>query len=446
MPSRSFCLLALAAASSPVSAWVFWAKQQAVLSIKNHDDSSLANGPIVHTADAHVLAAIEAHPDPIDAYLSLYPKQAAELAAPRLIHVHGDEAGPQWLTEGDKMRLRRAGKKFKDITDFQDLYYNQDLEASFIGEAHLPKLVHQRLVKPLFPKISTDKMRDVLKHMTGFYSRYYGDWHGEVSAMWLHNHISEIIRDAPFQTAISLELFTHRFPQPSIVARFEPKIRNSSLPLTIIGAHQDSANYLFPLLPAPGADDDCSGTVSILEAFRVLAHSGFSPKNGAVEFHWYAAEEAGLLGSQAIAYDKKITGAKIGAMMEFDMTAYVARDANESIGMIKTDADESLTSWAANLSKEYISIPTGVYELMPGAGSDYMSFTQNGYPSAFASEGDPLGKKGFPGDMDPYVHTVNDTMDVDDELGYFSLDHMARFTELAIAFVVEQAGWDNKWR
>lgn len=79
-------------------------------------------------------------------------------------------------------------------------------------------------------------------------------------------------------------------------------------------------NYLFPLLPAPGADDDCSGTVSILEAFRVLAESGFVPTNGPVEFHWYAAEEGGLLGSQAVARYKKESGAKIGAMMEFVST------------------------------------------------------------------------------------------------------------------------------
>lgn len=76
-------------------------------------------------------------------------------------------------------------------------------------------------------------------------------------------------------------------------------------------------NYLFPLLPSPGADDDCSGTVSILEAFRVLAESGFIPINGPVEFHWYAAEEGGLLGSQAVARYKKESGARIGAMMEF---------------------------------------------------------------------------------------------------------------------------------
>lgn len=127
-------------------------------------------------------------------------------------------------------------------------------------------------------------MHDVLRHMTSFYNRWFGGVTGEESAQWLHDHIAKIIADAPFHTHISLEYFTHRFPQPSIVARFEPRVRNFSHPLTILGAHQDSANYLFPLLPAPGADDDCSGTVSILEAFRVLAKSGFIPKDGPVEF------------------------------------------------------------------------------------------------------------------------------------------------------------------
>jgi hypothetical protein len=50
-----------------------------------------------------------------------------------------------------------------------------------------------------------------------------------------------------------------------------------------------------------------------------------------------------------------------------------------------------------------------------------MSFTQLGYPSAFASEGDP-GHGGFPGDFNPHVHTVNDTMYVDDNKGYFSIN------------------------
>lgn len=309
----------------------------------------------------------------------------------------------------------------------------------------LPKLSHQRLIKPLFPKVSTQRIYDFLKHLTSYYNRYYGGPTGEQSSQWLHDHIASIIAEAPYHTHISLEYFTHAFPQSSIIARFEPKVRDFSKPLTIIGAHQDSANYLFPLLPAPGADDDGSGSASILEAFRVLATSGFIPKEGPVEFHWYAAEEGGLLGSQDIAAYKKAEGARIGAMLEFDMTAYVSRNATESIGFIKTDADAALTKWAVDLSTEYISIPTSVYELFPGAGSDYMSYTKLGFPATFASEGNPVAG-GFPGEFDPYVHTINDTMDVDDETGFFSVEHAARFSELAIAFAVEQGGWDNAWR
>ncbi|OLN97745.1 Leucine aminopeptidase 1-like protein 4 [Colletotrichum chlorophyti] len=417
--------------------------QFVIAPVANDKGAKASTSPIrTHNVDASILAALDEHSDPVDALIALQPEKAAKLAERRLLHVLGEKQ-PQWMTEGDKLRLRRKGKKFRDITDFQDLY--TDSVDTRSGKAKLPNLTHQRLVKPLFPKVNQTKMHDVLAHMTSYYNRYFDGPTGEESSQWLHDHIAQIIAESPYHTHISLEYFTHDFVQSSIIARFEPKVRDFSKPQTIIGAHQDSANYLFPLLPAPGADDDCSGTVSILEAFRVLATSGYIPKDGPVEFHWYAAEEGGLLGSQAVAAYKKKEGANIGAMMEFDMTAFVARNATESIGFIKTDADAPLTKWAVDLSTEYINITTSVYELMPGAGSDYMSYTKLGFPATFASEGNPVAG-GFPGEFDPYVHTDRDTMDVDDEFGVFSIDHMARFSELAIAFAVEQAGWDNKWR
>lgn len=39
----------------------------------------------------------------------------------------------------------------------------------------------------------------------------------------------------------------------------------------------------------PGADDDGSGSVTILESYRALLSAGFRPERS-VEFHWYAAE------------------------------------------------------------------------------------------------------------------------------------------------------------
>ncbi|UNI21642.1 Bacterial leucyl aminopeptidase [Purpureocillium takamizusanense] len=278
-----------------------------------------------HAVDPAILRAIEAHADPVDALLSLQPGLAAEMASPRLLHVSGD-AAPRWMTEGDKLRLRRRRRKFSDVTDHEDVYRAMKAEGggeavALAGKAHVPELVNQRLVKPLIEQVSVEEMRRALEHLTSYYTRYFGSTTGEQSAQWIHDQVAEIIRTAPFHTHISLEYFPHRFPQPSIIARFEPRRgRNASQPLTVVGAHQDSMNYLFPLLPAPGADDDGSGTVAVLEALRVLARSGYTPRDGPVEFHWYAAEEGGNLGSQAVARYKRESGARIGAMLEFVST------------------------------------------------------------------------------------------------------------------------------
>ncbi|KAK4686779.1 bacterial leucyl aminopeptidase, partial [Tremellales sp. Uapishka_1] len=441
------------------------------LSFDRNTDQEFLSGSAsqAHPVHPSIHKALEEYPsDPVLALLSIRPELAEHLAEPRLLQVFGE--APVWGSEGDKLRLRRQGKGFIDLTENQDLYAQLAENGLVAEQAHLPNLTHQRWVRPCFEDISTDKMRTVLEHMTGYYNRYYFSTNGEKSARWLHDHIAEIIAASPFQTYISLSYHTHTFPQPSIIARFEPRHKNASLPTTIIGAHQDSANYLFPLLPAPGADDDMSGSTSILEAFRVLAMRGYIPERGPVEFHWYAAEEAGLYGSQDVARFAKDSKVKVGAMLEMDMTAFIARNQTEAIAFVIDEADADLTKWCVGLAKEYSTLEVVSRELkgyvkwmseigvalidldpliadslgrLSPAGSDYMSWTRLGYPSAFATEGDP-SRGGFPGDFDPYVHSTKDRMDVDDESGVFSIDHMARFSEIAIAFVVEQAGWSFK--
>ena len=56
----------------------------------------------------------------------------------------------------------------------------------------LPDLTHQRLVKPLLPNVSTERMHRVLEHMTGYYTRYFGSITGERSAVWLHDQIADV--------------------------------------------------------------------------------------------------------------------------------------------------------------------------------------------------------------------------------------------------------------
>lgn len=45
------------------------------------------------------------------------------------------------------------------------------------------------------------------------------------------------------------------------------------------------------------------------------------------------------------------------------MTAFIAKNATESIGLIETEADPPLTKWVLGLAKEYIGIHAEVYRL-----------------------------------------------------------------------------------
>jgi hypothetical protein len=87
-----------------------------------------------HSAEEAIYAALEKHPDPVAAYVSLEPGIAAELAQLRLLQIIGEQR-PEWMTEGDKLRLRRRGKKFMDITDHHS-FYEQQVDA-WAGKACL---------------------------------------------------------------------------------------------------------------------------------------------------------------------------------------------------------------------------------------------------------------------------------------------------------------------
>jgi leucyl aminopeptidase len=226
---------------------------------------------------------------------------------------------------------------------------------------------------------------------------------------------------------ITLTEFPHSWGQNSIVVR----INGSSTEddgVVIIGAHQDSTN-MWPFLPAPGADDDGSGTVTILEAYRALIAADFRPTR-AVEFHWYSAEEGGLLGSQAVAKDYQARSVNVLAMSQFDMTAWVKRGTREEVGIITDFVDSNLTKFNMQLVDKYLDIPY-VKTKCGYACSDHASWAKAGYPSSFTIE------SAFE-NSNPNIHSTNDRIDVSDE---FSFPHLLEFSKLAVAFAIELAGW-----
>ena len=224
------------------------------------------------------------------------------------------------------------------------------------------KPAYNQSLTPLLEQLKQDNMHKNLEKFTSFYTRYYKSSYGAESSAWLLSKVNETIYDSgAAKFGAHVKAFEHPWGQNSVIATIPGKSEKT----VIVGAHQDSINLLLPsILSAPGADDDGSGTVTILEALRVLLQSESIVQGNAsntIEFQWYSAEEGGLLGSQAIfsAYEKE--GREVKAMLQQDMTGYTHKTLEagepESVGVITDFVDPGLTDFIKEIITQYCSIP-----------------------------------------------------------------------------------------
>ncbi|KAI0367392.1 peptidase [Pilatotrama ljubarskyi] len=357
-----------------------------------------------------------------------YPGFDLDLSAPRLVQLDG-EGEPVVMTELEKILAKAGGARFFDVTETPNLGSRAHLRA-LIGRSY-PEPNNTEVVRSVIETLQRQNLRVELEKFTSFYTRYYRSLVGKEAQQWLMKRISEITeQSAPksLQSLISIQEFPHSWPQSSVIVRI-----NGSSPtddgVVILGAHLDSTGTS-PFLRSPGADDDGSGSINILETYRALIAAGFQPDR-TVEFHWYSGEEGGLLGSQAIAQDYEQRDVNVIAMAQFDMTAWVKRGTREQVGIVTDYTDPVLTEYNKKLVDLYLDIPW--IETQCGqVCSDHASWGKAGYPGVFNIESD------YKDVNRGYVHTENDRYDVSDE---FSFTHMLEFSKLAVAFAIELGGW-----
>ncbi|KAG6017889.1 Leucine aminopeptidase 1 [Claviceps pusilla] len=330
----------------------------------------------------------------------------------------------QWVTEEEKWELRRNGQQFMDITATRDLGQN-----NFAAKNHVEfpkKCVRHDAVGKLVPGLDKKRMRENLQKLTSFHTRYYNSDYGRQSSEWVLGRVRDIIKSAGAEGKVTARSFPHTWKQSSVIATIPGK-SNSTI---VIGAHQDSLNLWLPILAAPGADDDGSGTVTIMEVFAALLASeeiAAGKAENTIEFHWYSAEEGGLLGSQAIFKEYENGQRDVKAMLQQDMTGYVkgTLDAGlpESVGVIVDYVDAGLTKFIKLVIEQYCHIPW-VETKCGYACSDHASASKAGYPSAFVIESsfDKSNKD---------IHTTSDTID------RLSFDHMLEHAKMTLGFVYE---------
>lgn len=302
---------------------------------------------------------------------------------------------------------------FVDITDHQDwkVYKYANATRRFPDAP-----TQQAQVAQINALGSATELQRNLEELEVFTNRYYTTF-GAQSAVFLHDLIASYIQQSG-RTDATVEYFQHSWAQPSVIARIVGS--NPGLGRIIVGAHEDSINHSSsnkPQARAPGADDDGSGTVSVIESLRMILNSGFRPTR-TIEFQLYAAEEVGLLGSAAIAQAYAAQGIPIHGMLQLDMNAYCA-NRNLALTMRQVSVDPALSDFLVLLIREYSSMTE--QNTSGSFNSDHGSFTRSGYAACHTKE-----SGGY-----PYIHTANDLA--------FRMNYACalEFSNIANAFIVE---------
>jgi hypothetical protein len=199
-----------------------------------------------------------------------------------------------------------------------------------------------------------------------------------------------------------------------------PAFNPANKTVYILGGHYDSYSGS-PLVNAPGADDDASGTVAAIEAARVLR--GYKLNSTIVLAAW-TAEEIGLVGSNYYAEQASRNGVDIGGMIQLDMVGF---DPGNFMGLRAYSNFES--AWLLNeFAAANIDYSIGlnlVPQINPGArASDHAPFWDEGYPAIMAIETD----------FNDYYHTTQDTVDK------MNFELVTKTTKASIATLVKIAG------
>lgn len=160
--------------------------------------------------------------------------------------------------------------------------------------------------------------------------------------------------------------------------------------------------------PAPGADDNASGSVNVLESARVM---NCYPFKNTVKFMTVTGEEFGLYGSEAYADAARARGDNIQGVINMDMIGWAGdgSPSPENLDLDYNTASQSLAEAFAQAATDYATgLVVDPINCPSLSASDHYPFWQNGY-KAVCGITDNEGYCGHGGNY-PYYHTSNDTI------------------------------------
>ena len=281
------------------------------------------------------------------------------------------------------------------------------------------KIQYQNQINPLFEKINERSMKQALQVLTQFPDRHVNSEDGVKAVQWIKKQLEEMIAKQSRQdVSVFLVPTINQAMQPSVVMKIG---KNLSEPGIVMGAHIDTFDSLDE--SQPGADDNASGVVTLLETARILL-SGDMKFKKPLYFVWYAGSEEGKLGSQSVLQYFNQNRISVDAVLQLDKTGFARGE--RGVGIVDDLTDAGLTAFVADLATSYLKLPVSAVRC-GYACSDHVIWYQNGYRVAYPLES-------MDETTNPYVHRRKDTTD------RLSIEHMTDFVKLSVAFAVELGG------
>lgn len=176
----------------------------------------------------------------------------------------------------------------------------------------------------------------------------------------------------------------------------------------LITAHLDSTTFSASSgSPAPGADDNASGSSAVLEAARILSQYKFKHT---LRFVLFTGEEQGLVGSRAYAGKLAGEGVQVLGVFNMDMIGYDSDDnsAFEVHAGMREESIQLADIVTKTITAYEIKLVPDVLEAGATNRSDHASFWSRGYPAVLVIEDSEYGESD---DFNPYYHSTSDTLD-----------------------------------
>ena len=244
--------------------------------------------------------------------------------------------------------------------------------------------------------ITAQTCEERLTDITSFLTRYSYSAHCREAEEYVYNQFTSYGLSASY-----FDFSWNGTDMHDVIGEMTGTVRPESV--IIICGHLDCISE-DPYNDAPGAEDNGSGTVTVLEAARILSQY---QTDLTVRFITFSGEEQGLIGSDYYAEHMADIGEEIGAVINLDMVAYH--------GVYPLDMhiySDPLSHWLGQLAAEAVADYTPVdtiphYQDSPFYGSDHYSFAIRGYPAMFFIDAEPW----YGEDWYPYYHTTDDVMD-----------------------------------